>query len=52
MVQDARALSGIDEDLPDQSESTHTDRLEIDISGGDLKDGTEDRKLDKVGHDG
>lgn len=50
MVRHPRDLSNRKEDLPDQSESTHTDRLEVDISSGDLKDGTEDRKLDKVGH--
>lgn len=36
----------------DQTESAHADGLQVDISGGDLKDGTKNGELDKVGHVG
>lgn len=34
----------------DEPESAHTNGLQVDISSGDLEDGTEDGKFDKVGH--
>lgn len=34
----------------DETEGTHSDGLQVDISSGDLKDGAEDGEFDKVGH--
>lgn len=37
---------------PDEAKSAHAHRLEVDITSGNLKDCSKDRKLDKVGHVG
>lgn len=47
-----RSLDAGTMDSPDETECSHTDRLEVDISGSDLEHGSEDGKLDKVGHGG